>query len=74
MTDLERVLRTIDEDECGNRPHIVAPWVTKAADRIAALEALLREIDNKIVFETSVVDGTGNDLQQRVEAALGIRS
>jgi len=40
--------------------------------RIADLEALLREIDKKIVFETAVMDGTGRDLQERVEAALRI--
>lgn len=45
-----------------------------AIKRIAELEALLREVDAKIVFETSVIDGTGNDLQRRVEAALGIRT
>ena len=40
------------------------------AVRIAELEALLREIDAKVIFETAVHDG--NDLQERVEAALGI--
>lgn len=42
--------------------------------RIAELEALLREIDAKVVFEAAVADGTGNDLQRRVEAALVIRT
>jgi len=40
--------------------------------RIADLEALLRDIDRKIVFETAIMDGTGRDLQERVEAALRI--
>ena len=43
-------------------------------NRIAELEALLREIDAKVIFEAAVGDGTGNDLQERVEAALGIGS
>lgn len=43
-----------------------------ASLRIAELESLLREIDAKVVFETAVADGTGNDLQRRIEAALGI--
>lgn len=41
-------------------------------DRIRALEALLREIDGKVVFETAVMDESGPDLQERVEKALGI--
>lgn len=40
-------------------------------DHVAELEALLREVDAKVVFETAVTDGTGNDLQQRIEQALG---
>jgi len=40
--------------------------------RIAELEALLREVDAKVIFESCVMDGTGNDLQERIEAALGI--
>lgn len=44
----------------------------QAASRIEELEALLREIDNKVIFETAVIDGTGRHLQERIEAALGI--
>ncbi len=40
--------------------------------RIAELEALLREIDAKVIFEAAVSDGTGPDLQERVEATLRI--
>jgi len=44
------------------------------AERIAELEALLREIDAKVVFESAVMDGTGSDLQDRVERALRIKA
>lgn len=47
--------------------------------RIAELEArnkkledVLREIDRKVIFETSVRDGSGSDLQERIEDVLGI--
>ena len=40
--------------------------------RIVEIEGLLREIDKKVVFETSVLDGSGPDLQERIEATLGI--
>jgi hypothetical protein len=50
----------------------LAYQVIRHRDRIAELEALLREIDKKVVFETAVMDGSGRDLQERVEAALGI--
>lgn len=39
MTDMERALRAIDEGDCEHRSHVVVPWVVKAADRIAELEA-----------------------------------
>lgn len=51
-----------------------ARFIVSSVNRAAKLEALLREIDAKIVFETAVSDGTGNDLQRRVEVALGIRT
>jgi len=41
MSDLETALRAIDETDCEHRSHIVLPWVTKAADRIAELESAL---------------------------------
>lgn len=46
--------------------------ILRMGRRIAELEALLREIDAKIIFETAVMDGSGRDLQERIEAALGI--
>ena len=39
MSDLEKALRVIDETDCEHRSHIVLPWISKAADRIAELEA-----------------------------------
>lgn len=42
MSDLEKVLRSIDEQDCEHRSHNVLPWIAKAADRIAELEAMLR--------------------------------
>lgn len=44
MTDLERALRVIDEDDCEHRPHIVLPWIRRAADRIVRLELALHQI------------------------------
>lgn len=43
-----------------------------ANSRIAELEELLREIDAKIIWESAVRDGTGQELEARVERALGI--
>lgn len=44
VTDLEKVLRVIDKDECVHRPHYVVPWVARAADRIVELELALHAI------------------------------
>jgi hypothetical protein len=51
----------------GNR----SATITEMTARIAALEALLREVDANVVFETAIHDGTGRDLQERIEQALG---
>lgn len=46
--------------------------LVKAQARIAELESLLRVINAKVIFENAVPDGSGADLQERVEQALGI--
>ena len=47
MTELETVLRSIDEDDCLHRSHYVVPWVARAVNRIAELESLLAIADGK---------------------------
>lgn len=70
MTIVERLeARITDGDQ--------TKWMTDiylmrlAQEHIKELEALLREIDNKVVYGAVIHDGTADDLQQRVEAALG---
>lgn len=50
----------------------LADLCVKSADRLAELRALLREIDDKVIFEAVIHDGTAHDLQRRIERALGI--
>lgn len=53
-----------------NERNAMVATLNEKDHRIAELESLLREIDRKVIFETSVMDGTGTDLQERIEAAL----
>lgn len=60
--------------ECGqamNCQHCHPYQLPTDRARIAELVALLREIDNKVVYGAVIHDGTADDLQRRVEAALG---
>ena len=56
---------------CGHSPLSAEPFEVSIRKHIEELEELLRECDAKIIFEHAVRDGTGQELQERIEAALG---
>lgn len=65
----------IDWGMCGGqwcRPATVVE--VELFERIAALEALLCEVDGKLTLWSPALDCTPHDLQERIKAALGIGS
>ena len=71
MTDLERALRAIDEGDCLYRPHIIVPWVQKAADRISELEDALRRIER--LPRAPITDMADSDEQQLTDVRSALR-
>lgn len=63
MSDLVKALLVIDEGDCEHRPHVVVPWIGKAAARILALEATLSQIADGVAV--------GDECRRLAEIALG---
>ena len=43
--EVERALRYIDADHCEHEPHVVLPWLLKAANLISSMRAIIAEKD-----------------------------